>query len=78
MCGCLTVKLKFVENPPDPSHHYTVDGIYPVLATTAYEDGLVGMVVLDDNGILKSIRSDNTMFELVSITIPSDDVQLYP
>jgi hypothetical protein len=72
------IKIKFVEDPPDPSHHFTVDGVYQVLATSPYEDGLVGMAVLNDNGVLKSIRSDDTAFELVSITVPGDNVQIYP
>lgn len=77
MCGCPNIKIKFTEDPPDPSHHFTVGKVYLVVATSPYEDGLVGMAIVDDLGVLKSIRSDNTAFELASVTIPVDK-KLYP
>ena len=72
------IKIRFVEDPPDPSHHYTVNGVYQVIVISGLEGSLASMVILNDSGVLKSIRSDDAAFELVSITVPGDDVQIYP
>lgn len=70
------VKIKFIDPVYDPDVHFTLDQVYPVLALSGAAP--VSYIVLNDIDVIQAIQVTAANFELVSVTVPGDDVQLYP
>lgn len=70
------IKIKFINPVPDPGVHYTLDQVYQVL--DLHDTPGVRYLIMNDINVIQGVQVDGVNFELVSIAVPGDDVQLYP